>query len=89
MITKLTYTLRQKGEPIIYFAWGAKSNNPDESYLIPRPTKSEKEYYDFFTKTEPGKTLPKYTLYIYENGKVEFTKKVYSLNNSFSKSSIN
>lgn len=74
-ITKLTYEARERGEDMIYFGWGTK-NQGGNSYILPMPVKNQKEYYGFFNKVAEGMiSLPANTLYIYEDGRIEFTNK--------------
>ena len=75
-IPKLTFEARERGEDMLYFGWGTKCKKLADAYLEPRPTSKQKEYKDFFAIPAEGKkSLPKYSLWIYGDGRIEFYEK--------------
>jgi len=75
-VTKATYEKREAGEDMIYFGIADKTNDPATNCIMPRPIAKQKEYYQFFNETAPGfNVLSRYTLYIYQDGHVEFVEK--------------
>lgn len=82
-INKITYSIRERGEDMIYFS-KEKDGIDGEIYLVPRPLKSQKEYYNFFNEIAPNaKSFKKYALYIYKN-RIEFKKYIKFENEIYS-----
>jgi hypothetical protein len=75
-INQWSYQQRESGRDIPYLSWGTKSAVLEESYLVPSPTNKQPHYKQLFTDVIEGrKHQPKYTLYVYETGTIEFCER--------------